>query len=124
MNESILGTVRAVVTGEDYDGFDTDLIIYINSCIAILKQIGVGPEKGFRVKDENEKWADYLPEGEILDMAYDYICTKCRLKFDPPTSGILMQALKDSITEVEQRLFYEASTPVNITGGDDQNGFE
>lgn len=126
MNKSILHTVRDIITGEtDYDGFDKELVIYINSCIATLKQLGVGPEKGFRIKDDTSEWTDYLPEGETLDMAYDYICSKCRLKFDPPTSGILMQALKETIAEIEQRLFYEvSSTPVEDTGGDNQNEFE
>lgn len=108
---SILQDIKSLLTVEDYDGFDTDLVIHINTALAILKQLGVGPEKGFRITNEKAVWSDYLPDGEVLDMAKDYIYMKCRLIFDPPTSGILMQALKDTINELEQRLFVEADPP-------------
>ena len=124
MSDSILATVREIITGESYEGFDTDLIIYINSSFAILKQLGVGPEKGFRIKDKSSTWADYLEEGETLDMAKEYICSKCRLKFDPPTSGILMQALKETIAEIEQRLYIEVDPPIVESGGETQDEFE
>ena len=124
MSDSILATVREIITGESYEGFDTDLMLYINSSFAILKQLGVGPEKGFRIKDESPTWADYLEEGETLDMAKEYICSKCRLKFDPPTSGILMQALKETIAEIEQRLYIEVDPPIVESGGETQDEFE
>lgn len=124
MSDSILATVREIITGESYEGFDTDLMLYINSSFAILKQLGVGPEKGFRIKDESSTWADYLEEGETLDMAKEYICSKCRLKFDPPTSGILMQALKETIDEIEQRLYIEVDPPIVESGGETQDEFE
>lgn len=125
MNDSILLDIRDSLTGEnDYDGFDNELIRYINSSFAILRQLGVGPKGGFRIKDESSKWADYLPEGEVLDMAKEYVNSKCRLKFDPPTSGILMQALKESINEIEQRLYIEVDTPIEDTGGEAEDEFE
>ena len=112
---SILQDIKSLLTVEDYDGFDTDLVIHINTALAILKQLGVGPEKGFRITDEKAVWSDYLPEGEELDMAKDYIYLKCRLIFDPPTSGILMQSLKETISELEQRLFVVAD-PIRLDG--------
>ena len=104
---SILKDIKSLLTVEEYDGFDTDLIFHVNTALAILKQLGVGPERGFRITNDEATWNDYLPDGEVLDMAKDYIFLKCRLIFDPPTSGILMQSLKDTLNELEQRLYVE-----------------
>lgn len=124
MEDSILQDVKEHLTVELYDGFNKDLIIHINMVLAVLKQLGVGSEKSFRITGNTEKWSDYLPEGEILDMAKEYICLRCRLVFDPPTSGIMMDALKESIKELEQRLYVEADPPrVDNSGGDDTNEY-
>ena len=44
MEESILTSIKKLLgITEDYEQFDTDIIIHINSVFMILTQIGVGP---------------------------------------------------------------------------------
>ncbi len=46
-NESILTSVKKQLgIAEDYEYFDMDLIIHINSVFSILTQLGIGPAEG------------------------------------------------------------------------------
>ena len=46
--ESILTSIKKMLgITEEYEHFDSDLIIHINSVFMILTQLGVGPPSGF-----------------------------------------------------------------------------
>ena len=50
--ESILTSIKKMLgITEEYEHFDSDLIIHINSVFMILTQLGVGPPSGFSVQD-------------------------------------------------------------------------
>ena len=109
--ESILTSIKLLLgITEDYDHYDPHIIMHINSVFTILKQLGVGPEKGFRIEDKTAKWSDYITENE--DITYDsvktYVYAKVRLIFDPPASSAHIQALKELISEFEWRLKTDA----------------
>lgn len=49
MSESILTSIKKLLgITEEYEQFDPDIIMHINSVFMILTQMGVGPSKGFR----------------------------------------------------------------------------
>ena len=51
--ESILTSIKKLLgIAEEYEHFDADLIMHINSVFMILTQLGVGPSEGFRITDE------------------------------------------------------------------------
>ena len=111
MNESILTSIKKLLgIAEDYTNFDTDIIIHINSALMILNQLGLGPEEGFRIEDEFAVWSDFIEDEQYLDGAKTYIYLKVKLVFDPPLSGTVMEALKESIKEYEWRLNVKAET--------------
>lgn len=99
--------------------FDMDIIMHINSVLAILTQIGIGPSSGYQISGETETWSDYLSDYSKVAFVKTYIYAKVRLIFDPPTSGSTMDALKEIIRELECRLNYEENSP---EGGTNQNG--
>lgn len=106
MNDSILNTIKKLLGPSDtYSYFDTDIIIHINTAIATLYQMGVGP-KNFHVTDATETWADLLgTDNTVLEMAKTYIYLKVRLIFDPPTTGGgVMDSIEKTIEELEWRL--------------------
>lgn len=107
MEDSILNTIKKSLEGlvdETNDVFDTELIIFINSAFGILHQIGVGPENGFRIRDSNSKWTDFIADNNnLLESVKEYIYLKVKLKFDPPTSSAAIEAMKQSIAEHEWR---------------------
>lgn len=109
MEDSILLTIKKMLEGlvdadESDNVFDTELIIYINSAFGILRQLGIGPKEGFRIKDSSTTWGEFLLDDDnLLESVKDYIHMKVKLKFDPPSSSAVMEAMKQSIAEYEWR---------------------
>lgn len=103
--ESILTSIKKLlgITEEDTN-FDQDLIMHINSVFMILTQLGVGPSKGFSIKDENDVWSDFIPEQSSLEAVKTYVYMKVRLMFDPPLSSAVVDAINRNISELEWRL--------------------
>lgn len=105
MDDSILDSIKKILgMPPDYDAFDTDLVIHINSVFGILAQLGVGPVGGFSISDSTTLWKAYLGDSKDLEMVKSYIALKVRLVFDPPTIGAVMDAMKEQIREYEWRL--------------------
>ena len=106
MNDSILNTIKKMlgISAED-TSFDIDIITDINSVFSILAQLGVGPDEGFAITDETSKWIDFIDfTDNQLNQLKSYMYTKVRLMFDPPTSTIHVDALKQLANEFEWRL--------------------
>lgn len=105
MDDSILDSIKKILgMPPDYDAFDTDLVIHINSVFGILAQLGVGPAGGFSISDNTTLWKAYLGNSKDLEMVKSYIALKVRMVFDPPTIGAVMDAMKEQIREYEWRL--------------------
>lgn len=105
MDDSILDSIKKILgMPPAYDAFDTDLVIHINSVFGILAQLGVGPAGGFSISDNTTLWKAYLGDSKDLEMVKSYIALKVRLIFDPPTTGAVMDAMKEQIREYEWRL--------------------
>lgn len=105
MDDSILDSIKKILgMPPDYDAFDTDLVIHINSVFGILAQLGVGPEGGFSISDNTTLWKAYLGDSKDLEMVKSYMALKVRLVFDPPTIGAVMDAMREQIREFEWRL--------------------
>ena len=105
MDDSILDSIKKILgMPPDYDAFDTDLVIHINSVFGILAQLGVGHAGGFSISDNTTLWKSYLGDSKDLEMVKSYMALKVRLVFDPPTIGAVMDAMKEQIREYEWRL--------------------
>lgn len=104
-NNSILNTIKKMLGfEEDYDAFDTDIIININMVFNILNQLGVGPTEGFSITGSTETWSDYIDDMRKLEMVKTYIYLKVKQIFDPGTSSALNNAIDNQIKELEWRL--------------------
>ena len=85
--DSILTSIKKLLgIAEEYEHFDPDIVMYINSAFSVLTQLGVGPEEGFRIEDAS------------------IIYLKVRLAFDPPLSSAVMEAINRQISELEWRI--------------------
>lgn len=107
-DDSILTSVKKVLgIPSDYDHFDRDILLHLNTVMSILNQLGVGPEKGFIVEDDSTIWSD-LFDGDIdtNKMMYvkSYVCLRVRLLFDPPTSSGAIDAMERQMRELEWRI--------------------
>ena len=104
MGDSILLTIKKLLgIGDDYEYFDEDIIIHINSVLMILNQLGIGPVTGFSIS-ESATWSDFVDNLSMLEAVRSYVYIKVRLLFDPPTSSFTITALENQIKELEWRL--------------------
>jgi hypothetical protein len=103
--ESILNSIKNMIgIANDYDAFDTILIIHINSVFSILTQLGVGPETGFSIEDENTVWTDYIQDDSKLEFVKSYVYLKVKLLFDPPLSSSVTESVNSLLSELEWRM--------------------
>lgn len=105
--ESILTSVKQMLgIAEEYEVFDAQIIMHINSVFMGLTQMGVGPAKGFRIEDDLATWSDFIPDDvEFYEGVKSYMGGKVRLLFDPPTNSAVRDALNANVAELEWRLY-------------------
>lgn len=105
MTDSILTSVKnAMDVATDDPSFDGRIIMHINTVLSTLNQLNVGPIDGFMIEDDTPVWNDLLGGDNRLNMVKSYMYTRVRLLFDPPTTGYLVDALKEQILEFEWRI--------------------
>ena len=103
--DSILTSVKKMLgITEEYEHFDTDIIMHINSVLSILTQLGVGPSEGFSIKDKNTTWDDFLSDSKDVESVKSYVYLKVRLIFDPPLSSSVTEAINRMVSELEWRI--------------------
>lgn len=111
--ESILTSVKKLLgIAEECEDFDADVVMYINSALFALTQMGVGPGSGFYITGKEETWEQFIPDPVKAAAAKAYVAVKVRLLgFDVPQSSTTMEALKNTATEMEWRLNAEFDYP-------------
>ena len=109
MDQSILITVKKMLgIDANYEDFDTDIIMSINSAIHTLYQVGYVYAKNFIVEDTEQTWGDLAPQGGgVVSLMKSYIYCKVRTAFDPPTSSFVLTSLENQTKELEWRIYAE-----------------
>lgn len=121
--ESILTSIKKLLgISEDYDYFDSDLIMHINTVFTTLTQLGVGPNEGFSIEDESAKWEDFLPDERMIHSVKSYMFMKVKLMFDPPLSTGVIECIKEQIKELEWRLQVVVDSTIIESEEEIQNG--
>ncbi len=102
---SILNSTKRIL-GIDYSytPFDTDIITHINAIFSVLNQLGIGPDEGFFIGGDDEKWEDFQIPDIQLNLVKTYLYLRVRMLFDPPGTSYLIEAMNNQIKEYEWRL--------------------
>ena len=109
--ESILTSIKKLLgIAEDYEHFDQDIVMHINTVFTILTQLGVGPATGFSIADKSTKWSEFISNKLYYEPVKTYVYLKVKLLFDPPQSSIVLEATNRMIGELEFRLNAAAET--------------
>lgn len=104
--ESILTSVKKLLgIPDEYTHFDPDLIMHINSVFMILNQMGIGPKRPLSIEDDTTSWNEFIENKDYLDGVKTLVAMKVRLIFDPPQSSAHIEAIKNTVTELEWRLY-------------------
>ena len=109
-NEEVVDPKNSILTSikkllgitESCTDFDTDIIMHINTVLMTLNQLGVGTE-GFQIEDKNAIWSEFI-ESDKLAATKSYVYLRVKLLFDPPLNSAIIEAIKESIRELEWRL--------------------
>lgn len=103
---NVITDVKQMVGASIYDdSFDVNIVISINSALAVLSDIGIS-----EVDDVSLKIGDTMTWDELLDGRSDieyiksYVQLKVKMLFDPPSSSALLDAYNRQIEEFEWRL--------------------
>lgn len=103
--ESILTSTKKMLgIPEEYEHFDADIVMHINSVFMTLTQLGVGPAEGFTIMDEDATWNEFIQDRKTIESVKSYMYLKVRLLFDPPLSSAVLSAMERQIAEFEWRL--------------------
>lgn len=109
--DSILLSIKKLLgIDRNYNVFDQDIIIHINSVFGILHQLGLSGDTTFGpfyIRGEEETWNDFLTDERYLEMVKSYMYLRVKLLFDPPDSGVLHEAVERQISEMEWRINIE-----------------
>ena len=103
--DSILTSIKKLLgIAEEYDHFDPDIIMHINTVFSVLTQLGAGPPSGFSINDKTAVWSDYVKSDSRLEMLKSYMYLKVKLLFDPPLGTASIEAINRQINELEWRI--------------------
>lgn len=98
-------TKKKLGPSADYDAFDHDILVSINSAFATLFDVcGFGGDKPVRIYGPEETW-DSIIEDPRIEWIKDYIFMKTKLAFDPPNNSFLIDNYNKQISELEWRIY-------------------
>jgi hypothetical protein len=102
---SILKSTKKILgIGEADTSFDVDIVTHINSVLAVLDQVGIGPVNGYMIEDDTATWDTFIGTDPRLNLVKTYLYLRVRLLFDPPSTSYAIDAMKNQIAEFEWRL--------------------
>lgn len=112
MEETILVTVKRDINGltPDNHDFDNELLDHINTYLRTLNRFGIGKESF--IADADSVWSDFL--GDKVDYyatAKTYITLKIKYWWDPPTVGAAVNAIQETLKELEFDLMIRRECP-------------
>lgn len=104
--ESILTSIKKLLgIAEEYEHFDADIIMHINSVFMDLNQLGVGPSEGFTIVDEETIWSDFTENIALLQAVKSYMYLRVKILFDSSSMGsATLAAYERQIQQWEWRL--------------------
>lgn len=108
---------KALGIGEDYDVFDLDIAMAINTAFFSLQQLGVGPRIAYQLSDDySDTWIQFFNDTDVPEnyaAVKSYIVMKTKLMFDPPSVGHAVTAMNEMVKELEWRLNVQAEGSYN-----------
>ncbi len=106
MFNDVLTDVKQMVGASIYDdSFDVNIVIAINSTLAVLSDIGISEVDDVRINiGDTKTWDELLGGRTDIEYVKSYIYLKVKMLFDPPSSSALLDAYNRQIAEFEWRL--------------------
>lgn len=82
MDESILNSIKSTLGYAPEDtGFDSEIMLHINTMLADLALLGVGPPEGVYITDATTTWTDLTDQAK-LNLVRSYVFLRVKMMFD------------------------------------------
>lgn len=124
-NSILLSIKKLLGIDHNYHAFDLDIIIHINTVLNVLYQLGV-KKKPFFITGKDETWSDYFDSNnnysDEIQLIKSFIYLRVRLLFDPPTTGVLHEAMERQASELEWRINFQAEGGMDLDENNDFDG--
>ena len=104
--DDIITDVKQMLGASIYDdSFDVNIVIAINSALAVLSDIGISEADNVCLEiGDTATWDELLKGRTDIEYIKSYIYLKVKMLFDPPSSSALLDAYNRQIAEFEWRL--------------------
>lgn len=115
MHNSILADVKKICQVPEWDdGFDTELIIHINTALMTLGQLGIGPPGGLVITNGEDTWASLVEGDDEIEGVKTYVGLKVKMIFDSSNmTSYVLESYKNITSELEYRLNSHAEGDFN-----------
>lgn len=96
------------------DAFKTEVLMHVNAALGILVQAGCGRDT--YVSDSTTLWDDFFGTSGSKGMAKNFVFTRTKMLFDPPSSAQSLKAMQANLDELIWRI------EINEGGEDTEEG--
>lgn len=103
MDSILVSTKKLLGISEEYENFDTDITIQINSALSTLHQLGVNSDI-FAINGVDTTWDDITKNQYLQNLIKTYVFLKVKLVFDPPLNSSTSSSICNQINELEWRI--------------------
>ena len=107
----LVSTKAALGVTQDDTSFDAELLTFINSALAEVNQVGVGPVEGLMIFSEAEEWEALIGNDARLNIVKPYVYLYCKMLFDPPEVGFVLTSMERILERHIWRLMVIADKP-------------
>lgn len=108
LDESILNSIKLQLgIATDYEYFDQQIVMEINTALAVTNQLGIGPPEGFAISGPEQTWKDFIGTDAtalLVNSVKTYVYFRVKLSFDPPSSSSVTDSFERQMREIEWRL--------------------
>ena len=103
-DDSVLNTIKKMLgLAPDYNAFDLDVQVAVNSALSSLSQITTG--QYVTVTGPEVTWDDLnLGSNNVRELSKQYVYLRARLLFDPPSNSFIAASFEKQIEELSWRL--------------------
>lgn len=106
----LTSTKKKLGIAADYDAFDHDIIVSINTAFATLFDEGLKyKDDPIRITGEDDLWEDYITDPLVAGFVEDYVYIYVKLIFDPPNNSFLLENYKTKLAELEWRIYTQVN---------------
>ena len=110
VKDSILNSIKKLLgVTQDNTVFDDVIALHINTALANIISMGVGPQNGYRITSSENLWSEFLGNDKplLIENVKTLVYIKVKLIWDPPLNSAVIESYEAQAKEIEYRIYTE-----------------